>query len=71
VLHWRAWATFAAASAVRSAGGQRVGGGGQVDLEAADVDLIKRRIERLYAPLVTGQAWDMLEQRAKARLALA
>lgn len=41
---------------------QRINGGGVTDLQAGEIDLIKKRIERLYAPMVTGQAWDLLEQ---------
>ncbi len=43
---------------------QRLYPGGVVELEASEIDLIKKRVERMYAPMVTGQTWDMLEQRS-------
>jgi hypothetical protein len=39
----------------------QIKGGGEVDLDADDVALIKQRIERLYAPWILGQCWDALE----------
>lgn len=35
--------------------------GGEQEVSSEDVTMLKGRIEKQYAPLVTGQAWDMLE----------
>ena len=40
---------------------QTIHAGEQVELEAADIDLIKKRLERVYPPIVVGQSWNMLE----------
>jgi hypothetical protein len=39
--------------------------GGEVDIEAGDVEMIKERIERIRSPMVVGQSWDMLEGRSE------
>lgn len=39
----------------------RVKDGGEVDLPAEDVALLKSRVERHYMPWVVGQVWDLLE----------
>lgn len=44
---------------------QRVHDGGPVDMDAADVDLVKQRVEQRWAvfPNVVGAAWTLLEGR--------
>ncbi len=42
----------------------RLNGAGDVEIEAADIDLLKRRLESLFPPLIVGQAWNLLEGRA-------
>lgn len=37
--------------------------GGERDLTADDVALLKTRIARMYSPWVVGRSWDMLEGR--------
>ncbi len=41
----------------------RVHAGGEVDLSAEEIVLIKERIGLLYGPVVVGPAWALLEQR--------
>ena len=36
-------------------------GGGQLDLPAEEITLLKLLIGKAYAPLIVGQAWAMLE----------
>jgi hypothetical protein len=39
----------------------KVGAGGEVDLKAEDIALIKARIGEQFAPLVVGRAFDLLD----------
>lgn len=41
----------------------RINKGGMIDLDAADVETVKGRIERAFGPIVVGQAWNLLEGR--------
>lgn len=34
---------------------------GEVELEAQDIAKVKERVGKCFGPLVSGQAWDMLE----------
>ena len=36
--------------------------GGEVDLTAEDITLIKKQVGENFAPIVVGQVWDILEQ---------
>lgn len=42
----------------------RLNGADEVEIDAADVDLLKRRLESIFPPLIVGQAWNLLEGRA-------
>lgn len=43
----------------------RINAGGARDVDAEDVGIIKRRIERSFGPLVVGRSWDLLEGRGE------
>ena len=40
----------------------RVGNGGEVEVKAEDIALIKQKIGEQFAPLVVGRAFDLLER---------
>lgn len=42
---------------------ERLKGGGDVEIEAFEIEFVKRRAEKRFAPMILGQVWDMLEGR--------
>lgn len=41
----------------------RIKDGGVVDLDVGDLDFLKKRIERVFGPMIVGQCWNMLDHR--------
>lgn len=41
----------------------RIKDAGEHDLEADEIALVKARVEQRWPPLISGQAWDLLEGR--------
>lgn len=50
--------------------GARIKGGGEVDITAEDAALLKKRIGKLYGPLIVGQCLPVLDGRPTPRMAL-
>lgn len=42
---------------------KKVGAGGEVELDAGDIVVIEKRVERRHPPWIVGVCWDALEQR--------
>lgn len=44
--------------------GSRIVGGGEIEVTPEDASLLKKRIGKLYGPLIVGQCWPVLDGKA-------